>query len=88
MVVKAYVLFKVSSGSEMEICEKIMENNEVSEASILYGEYDIIAKVNAQDSDRIDSVIEKIQTIPSIILTSTMIVAREYRGKMNRNPDH
>ncbi len=87
MVVKAYVLFKVSSGSEMEICEKIMENDEVLEASILYGEYDIIAKVNAQDSERIDSVIEKIQTIPSIILTSTMIIAREYRGKMKRNPD-
>jgi len=88
MVVKAYVLFKVSSGSEREICENIMENNEVLDVTILYGEYDIIAKVNAQDSERIDSVIEKIQTIPSIILTSTMIVAREYRGKMKRNPDH
>lgn len=65
-----------------------MENNEALEASILCGEYDLIAKVNAQDSERIASVIEKIQTIPSIILTSTMIVVREYRGKMKGNPEH
>jgi len=34
-----------------------------------------------------DFVTEEIRRfIPSIILTSTMIVAREYKGKMNRDP--
>jgi len=88
MVVKAYILFKVNSDREREICKKIVEHDEVLEASIIYGEYDLIAKVNAEDMGQIDSFTEKIRTMPSIILTSTMIVAREYKGKANRNPKH
>jgi len=84
MVVKAYVLFKVSSGSEREICKKIVEFEEALEASIIYGEYDLIAEINAQDLGQIDSLTEKIRTIPNIILNSTMIVAREYKGKVER----
>lgn len=87
MAVKAYILFKISSGSEREICKKIVGFDEVSEASIIYGEYDLVAKVNAQDLGKLEEFLtEKIRTIPSVVLTSTMIVAREYKGKKERNP--
>lgn len=87
MAVKAFVLFKVSSGSEREICKKIIEFNEVLEASIIYGEYDLVAKITALDLGKLEEFLtEKIRTMPSIVLTSTMIVAREYKGKSERNP--
>lgn len=85
MAVKAYVLFKVSSGSERDICKKIVEFDEVMEANIIYGEYDVITKVRADDLQCLEEFLtKKIRSIPSVVLTSTMIVAREYRGKNNR----
>jgi len=87
LAVKAYVLFKVSSGSERDICKKIVELDGVLEASVIYGEYDLVAKVSAQDLGQLEEFLtEKIRTMPSIVLTSTMIVAREYKGKSERNP--
>ena len=89
MVVKAFVVFKVSSGSEREICKKIAELDEVTEASVIYGEYDLIVKVSAQDLGKLEEFLtDKVRTMPSIVLTSTMIVAREYKGKTERNPHH
>lgn len=86
MAIKAYVLFKVSSGTEREICRKISDFNEVLEASVIYGEYDLIAKVKVNDLSTLEIFLtEKIRSIPSVILTSTMIVAREYKGKTERN---
>jgi len=86
MAVKAFVLFKVSSGSERDICQKLTEFDEVLEASIIYGEYDLVAKINAQDLGQLEQFLtEKVRTVPSVVLTSTMIVAREYKGKTGRN---
>lgn len=86
MVVKAYVLFKVSSGSEREICKKLVEFDEVLEVSVIYGEYDLIAKVTAQNLEELEEFLtEKVRATPSIVLTSTMIAAREYKGKAARN---
>lgn len=85
MALKAYVLFKVSSGTEREICRKIAEFDEVSEANIIFGEYDLIAKVQAENLQRLEEFLtNKIRSIPTVILTSTMLVAREYLGKNER----
>jgi len=88
MAIKAYILFKVSSGSEREVCKKIAKLDEVLEASIVYGEYDSIAKISTQGFKQLDSFTEKIRSIHGIVLTSTMVVAREYKGKLNRDPRH
>ena len=86
MAIKAYVMMKVSSGSEREICKKIIEFDEVMDVSIVYGEFDVIAKVRVEDLETLESFLsENIRDIPSIVLTSTMIVAREYKGKAARN---
>jgi len=86
VAIKAYVLFKVSSGAERELCRKISNLDEVLEASVIYGEYDLIAKVKVGDLPELETFLtEKMRTLPSVILTSTMIVAREYKGKSERN---
>ena len=88
MAVNAYVLFKVSSGSERDICKKMIESDGVLECSVIYGEYDLIARIKSESLDKLEGLIENIRTIPGIVLTSTMIVARAYKGKTERNPQH
>ena len=85
MTIEAYVLFKVNSGTEREACERIADFGEVSVAGIVYGEYDIIARISIPDLQALEAFLaEKIRKVPSVILTSTMIVAREYKGKTQR----
>jgi len=86
MTVDAYVLFKVSSGTERESCEKIAELEEVSLVSIVYGEYDIIARISVADMPALERFVgEKIRKVPSLLVTSTMVIAREYKGITKRN---
>lgn len=87
MTVEAYTLFKVNSGSERESCEKIAEFDEVQTVGIVYGEYNVIARVSVQDLAALEKfVAEKIRKVPSLLVTSTMIIARKYKGKTRRAP--
>jgi DNA-binding Lrp family transcriptional regulator len=85
MAVLAYVLFKVGSGTEREVAQKLTEFDEVLHADIIFGEYDVVAKMSTKDLDSLeDFVSEKIRTVPNVLVTSTMIISREYKGKSNR----
>ncbi len=85
MAVLAYVLFKVSSGTEREVAQKLIEFEEVLQADIIFGEYDVIAKLSTKDLDTLENFVsEKIRNVPNVLVTSTMIISREYRGKSQR----
>jgi DNA-binding Lrp family transcriptional regulator len=45
MPVGAYILFKVSAGKEKEALRKIADLPEAQTVGIVYGEYDLIAKI-------------------------------------------
>jgi DNA-binding Lrp family transcriptional regulator len=86
MAVLAYVLFKVSSGSEREVCQKLVEFDEVLHADIIFGEYDVVAKISTLELSNLEEFISlKIRNVPNVLVTSTMIVSREYKGKNNRS---
>ncbi|MEM4259783.1 MAG: Lrp/AsnC ligand binding domain-containing protein [Candidatus Woesearchaeota archaeon] len=73
----AYILITLEDANEKKILESITKNKEVREAHILFGEWDIIIKVeieNAEDLARF--VMEKIRSIKGVKLTSTLISAR------------
>jgi DNA-binding Lrp family transcriptional regulator len=84
LVIKAYVLFKVNSGTEKDVCKKIADLDNVLDASIIYGEYDIIARVAVPELTQLNEFLDKVRNMPSVILTSTMIVAQEYKGRNRR----
>jgi DNA-binding Lrp family transcriptional regulator len=85
MAIIAYVLFKVNSGTERAVCQKLGEFDEVVQADIIFGEYDVITKMETDDLDALeDFVSEKIRTVPNVLVTSTMIISREYKGKRYR----
>jgi DNA-binding Lrp family transcriptional regulator len=82
MAIIAYVLFKVSSGTEREVSAKLIEFEEVIHADIIFGEYDVVAKVATESLDELEGFVsEKVRTITNVLVTSTMIISREYKGK-------
>ncbi len=85
MAVLAYVLFKVSSGTEREVAQKLVNFAEVIQADIIFGEYDVIGKVTTQGLDMLEEFVsEKVRNVPNVLVTSTMIISREYKGKSQR----
>jgi len=85
MAILAYVLFKVSSGTEREVCQKLVDFDEVMQADIIFGEYDVVAKIATQDLGELEEFVSlKVRNVPNVLVTSTMIISREYKGKSQR----
>ncbi len=85
MTILAYVLFKVSSGTEREVAQKLINFEEVLQADIIFGEYDVIAKLTTGDLDALENFVsERVRNVPNVLVTSTMIISREYKGKTQR----
>jgi DNA-binding Lrp family transcriptional regulator len=85
MSVLAYVLFKVASGTEREVAQKMIEFTEVAQADVVFGEYDVIARITTTDLEKLqDFVSDKVRTVPNVLVTSTMIISKEYKGKTCR----
>jgi len=83
--VLAYVTFKVSSGTEREVAQKLIEFDEVLQADVVFGEYDVIAKILTKDLDVLeDFVSDHVRSIPNVLVTSTMIISHEYKAKSQR----
>ncbi|MFP3951629.1 MAG: Lrp/AsnC family transcriptional regulator [Candidatus Bathyarchaeia archaeon] len=79
MSVKAYIMMNVKTGTEEEVCKNLLKYEEVDEVATIYGEYDAIAKVHADDMNQLDSfIVEKLRNIPNIFLTATMLIAKEF----------
>jgi DNA-binding Lrp family transcriptional regulator len=80
MVRKAYVLLKVKAGMERNVVNNLKAFNEVVEINELYGEWDIILKVEVERFEEMDMLLtEKIRTVSGVEDTSTMIVAEYIR---------
>jgi DNA-binding Lrp family transcriptional regulator len=80
MSVKAYIMINVKTGTEDEVCQKVLKFTEVEEAAAIYGEFDLILKVKAKDMNHLDKlIVDKLREIADIILTATMLIAKEYK---------
>jgi DNA-binding Lrp family transcriptional regulator len=68
-----FVLIHVSTLRESEVFNKLLKIPEVIEAYPLFGDYDIITKIEAKDYDTIgEIVVNKIRKIDGITFTSTL----------------
>jgi len=72
-VVIGFVLMHVSPLHEHEVFNKLSKLHEVIELHPLFGEYDLIAKIEAKDYESIGQIIiNKIKTIEGITDTKTL----------------
>ena len=73
----AYVQIGLEDSKESEIFNALKLLPEVQEVHILFGEWDIIAKLELSAPEALGTfVMEKIRSLPGVKLTSTMIVAK------------
>jgi DNA-binding Lrp family transcriptional regulator len=68
-----FVIMHVSPLHETEVFKKLSKFQEIIELHQLFGEYDLIAKVEAEDYESIGKIIiNKIRTIDGIVDTKTL----------------
>lgn len=71
----AYVLISCNVGAEQEVLEELKKVHEIRTAMITYGEYDIVARIEADSADQMAQVISsKIRQIQKIRSTVTLHV--------------
>lgn len=76
-MIEAYILITVGTAKEHHIFEALSKMKEVTDVSILYGEWDIIAKVKTDQLEHLDPLVTgKIRTMPGVKTSVTMIVAK------------
>ena len=69
----SYVLIVVSIGKEFDVLNKIRDLLGVTEAVVVYGEYDLVVRIEADNMKVIDNVVTSIRNIPSVLRTVTLI---------------
>lgn len=71
----AFVLINAEIGSESEVLKGLKEIGEVKEAHMVYGVYDIIARISTETMQELKDIISwKIRRLDKVRSTLTMIV--------------
>ena len=77
-----FALLSISPLHENEVYEALNQMSEISEVHPLFGEYDILVKIECIDIDTIGQVvIKKIRSLTGIVDTKTMIGTKSLSGE-------
>lgn len=77
---RAYVLITVQVGSEYEVYEYIkndLSSKSIKDIDIVYGEYDLIVRVEAGSLGELHEIVLKIRSNPAVKHTATLISAQK-----------
>jgi len=76
-----FALLSISPLYEKEVFNALNTITEIAEVHPLFGEYDILVKINCSDIDEIgDVVIKKIRALKGIVDTKTLIGTKSLEG--------
>ena len=71
---KAYVMINVRAGEIREVVRQLRSVENVTEANMTFGPYDIVAEVNSEDVNHLGRILsDSIQPIPGILETLTCL---------------
>ncbi len=74
----AFVLINAEIGSEDAVLKELRGISQVKESYVVYGVYDIVAKVQAESMDKLKEVVTwKIRRLDKVRSTMTMTVVEE-----------
>ncbi|RLG92683.1 MAG: Lrp/AsnC family transcriptional regulator [Candidatus Hecatellales archaeon] len=75
MPVVIYVLIVTEIGKESEVKTALEKIKGVTEAKTVYGEYDVVARLETPTLKELDEIVTMMRKIPGIIRTVTLISA-------------
>jgi DNA-binding Lrp family transcriptional regulator len=74
----AFVLINTEIGSEGEVLEKLEKVDGVRESYLVYGVYDIVARIEAKTMDKLKEIVTwNVRRLDKVRSTLTMIVVEE-----------
>ena len=73
--VKAYFMAIVKRGSEHEVAGRLSKMEDVTESLVTYGLWDIVARIETDNLQKLDAIITEIRKIQEITQTSTLVGA-------------
>jgi DNA-binding Lrp family transcriptional regulator len=72
----AYVLINTEIGGEEDVIAQLKDMSEVEEVSVVYGVYDIVAKITSDTMENLKEIITtKVRHLNKVRSTMTMIAA-------------
>ena len=72
-----FILIKASPNLEHEVYNKLLKVQEIIDLQPLFGEYDLIAKIEAGDFEKLgEIVINKIRSVKGVLDTKTLTGTR------------
>jgi DNA-binding Lrp family transcriptional regulator len=75
-MINAYILGQISPNTEKATVDQLNNINGVQEAHIVFGKFDIIAKISADTEEILNTIIlDKVRQIPELVKTQTLLVA-------------
>jgi len=75
-----FVLINAAPAHEHDVYTKISKTSEVVEAHPLFGEFDLIAKIDAEDFEKLgEIVLNKIRSIEGVTDTKTLTVTKSLK---------
>jgi DNA-binding Lrp family transcriptional regulator len=73
MAVIAYILLLTAVGKEHEIAETISNYDNVTEAKVVYGSWDVVVRASLNDLSQLDVLVTKIRKLEGVEQTSTLV---------------
>ena len=70
-----FVLVHVSAGTEHQVIETILEIEDISEAYVTFGSWDIIARIETKKIGKLESIIGEIRKISDVVQTTTLLAS-------------
>lgn len=77
----AYVHVRTKQNSWKSFRKKVWELEEAAHVSLVTGDFDCVILVRARDADHLrELVLERIQSLPEVVATQTVLVFEEHVG--------
>ena len=77
-MVRAYILFTITPGTEDQVLKEVKVVDDVQEAHVTYGVFDLVLKVNADSSEGLKQLVtHRIRTIDNVRSTMTLMLTEE-----------
>lgn len=69
----AYLLLLVEVGSEHTVAKELRKLPGVTEAQVVYGEFDVVARLEVDDTSIMNETVTTARMLPGVTKTSTLI---------------
>lgn len=69
----SYLLFLVDVGKEHDVASELRRLPGITEAQVVYGEFDVVARMELGDVSLMDETVTMARKLPGVTRTSTLI---------------